>query len=190
MRRLFFVLLLVFLLLPELALLGFFTVGVLLSSQAGLPHGADVVVVLGGGDGARYTRGRELVQAGYSKNLLLIDPPAAERQHAMASLAGVQVWVDDRPHNSWQEAQNALALMRANGWRSALVVSDPPHLLRLRYTWASIFRGTGLSYTLIASNPPWWSAWRWWQNPQSERFVSGEVLKLGYYVLKYRFGIF
>ena len=35
---------------------------------------------------------------------------------------------------------------------SVLVVSDPPHLLRLRYTWASLMRGTDLEYFLIASD--------------------------------------
>ncbi len=71
----------------------------------------------------------------------------------------------------------------------SLVVSDPPHLLRLQYAWFSSFRGTDLIYTLIASNPPWWNPWRWWQNPVSVEFVESEVLKLGYYLLHYRFGL-
>lgn len=80
--------------------------------------------------------------------------------------------------------------MQANGWRSARVVSDPPHLLRVNYAWFSNFWDSDFSYTLIASNPPWWSAWRWWANPQSSSFVGDEVLKLGYCVARYRFGLF
>ena len=79
--------------------------------------------------------------------------------------------------------------MQAKGWRTVLVVSDPPHLLRLQYAWFSSFRGTDLTYTLIASNPPWWNPWRWWQNSVSVEFVESEVLKLGYYLLHYRFGL-
>ena len=79
--------------------------------------------------------------------------------------------------------------MQAKGWRTVLVVSDPPHLLRLQYAWFSSFLGSGLAYTLIASNPPWWQPWRWWQNPVSVEFVESEVLKLGYYLLHYRFGL-
>jgi uncharacterized SAM-binding protein YcdF (DUF218 family) len=185
-----FALLLVLLLLPEVALLGFFTAGAVLSSPAAVPHRADVVVVLGGGDGARYARGRELIKAGLSKRYLLINATASEQEDALRNLNQAEVSFDDLPINSWQEAQSVRAWMQAKGWRTALVVSDPPHLLRVQYAWASNFRGTDLAYTLIASNPPWWSAWRWWSNPQSARFVESEVLKLGYYVLRYRFGLF
>ncbi|MBK6558234.1 MAG: hypothetical protein IPG16_13925 [Comamonadaceae bacterium] len=78
--------------------------------------------------------------------------------------------------------------MQAEGLRSVMVVSEPPHLLRLRYTWGSVFRGSDPGYTLIASAPPWWSTWRWWQHPRAAAFVDSEFLKLGYYVARYRFG--
>lgn len=186
-----FWLLLVLLLVPEAALLGFFTVGVLLSAPASLPHYADVVVVLGGsGDGARYARGVELLKGGFSQRLVLIEPTVAERKDALQNLPGVEIWDDIFPGNSWGEAQATRARMQAKGWRTVLVVSDPPHMLRVRYSWASQFRGSDLSYTLVASNPPWWSAWRWWANTSASDFVGNEVLKLGYYVVRYRFGFF
>lgn len=188
MARAGLALLLACLLLPELALLGFFTAGALLSGSAQLPQTADVVVVLGGGDGARYERGRELVKAGFSDRLLLINALAAERKDAQAKLPHVEILFDDQPVNTWQEAQAVRARMQARGMHTVLVVSDPPHLLRMRYTWFSVFLGTDLSYTLISSNPPWWSAWRWWANPLSTSFVEEEILKLGYYVVRYRFG--
>jgi uncharacterized SAM-binding protein YcdF (DUF218 family) len=182
--------LLLFLSLPEFALLGFFTAGAVLSWPASLPHQADVIVVLGGdGSSGRYTRGLELLVAGYSRQLVLIEPNAEDRKHALADAPGAVIWDDVLPGNSWGEAMAARDRMQANGWRTALVVSDPPHLLRVGYAWSSNFLGSGLSYTLIASNPPWWSAWRWWANPQSSSFVGEEVLKLGYYVVRYRFGL-
>jgi hypothetical protein len=79
--------------------------------------------------------------------------------------------------------------MQAKGLKSVLVVSDPPHLLRVHYAWASHFWRTELAYTLIASTPPWWSPWRWWQNPQAKSFVTSELLKLGYYLVRYGFGL-
>lgn len=170
-------------------LLGYLTAGALLSFPAELPRSADVVVVLGGDDaGVRYIRGCELILAGHSKRLLLINRGASERKDALERLRGVEVRTDDLPINSWQEAQAVRAWMQAYGWRSVLVVSDPPHMLRLRYTWSSVFRGSDLSYFLIATDPPWWSAWRWWGNPLSANFVGSEVLKLGYYIVRFRFG--
>jgi uncharacterized SAM-binding protein YcdF (DUF218 family) len=180
-------LLFVFLLLSELGLLGFFSAGTVLSSAAGVPHDVDLVVVLGGGPD-RYPRGRDLVFAGYSKRFLLISPSASERKDAQNRLPGTELVVDDTPRNTWNEAQVVRTLMRANGWRTALVVSDPPHLMRAAYAWSSAFRGTDLTYTLISSDTPWWPGWRWWRNPQAADFVGSEVLKLGYYLLRYPFG--
>ncbi|MFZ4481588.1 MAG: YdcF family protein [Rhodoferax sp.] len=186
-HRVALTLLLAFLVLPELALLGFFSAGAVMSSPAALPHHADLVVVLGGG-ADRYPRARELVLAGNSERLLLINASASERKDAKARLPGIEVIFDDLPSNSWAEALSVRALMQAGGWHTALVVSDPPHLLRVEYSWSSAFRGTGLSYTLISSDPPWWPGWRWWRNPYASSFVGEEVLKLGYYALHYRFG--
>ena len=180
----------VILLSPELALLAFFSAGSVLSSPAAAPHAADVVVVLGGDDGPRYARGRELLLAGYAKRMILFEPNGAERQAALAQVPNVEIWDKVQPQNSWGEAQAVRTWMLAKGLQSALVVSDPPHLLRVSYSWWSAFRGTDLQYTPIAANPPWWPGWRWWRNPRAATFVDHEVLKLGYYLIRYRFGYF
>lgn len=182
-------LLLALLLVPEVALVGFFTVGAVLASPASQPHRADVVVVLGGGV-ERYPRGRDLVLAGYASRLIVFEPSAAERQDALAQVPNAEFWDDVKPQNTWGEALAVSSWMKRNGLQTALVVSDPPHLLRVAYSWSSHFRGASLSYTLVATEPAWWSTWRWWANFQSTRFVENEVLKLGYYVLRYRFGVF
>jgi len=190
-QRLQWVLLVVFLCLPELALLGFFATGAVLSASASMPRPADAVVVLGGDVslGGRYARGRDLVLAGYGQRLILLFPSAEQVRDAHARLPGVEVVQSTPDTGSWGEAEAVRQRMLAQGLRSVIVVSDPPHMLRLRYTWGSILRGTGLDYTLVATSPPWWPGWRWWRNPQATSFVGNEVLKLGGYVLKYRFGL-
>ena len=177
----------VFLLLPEWALVGFFTAGAALSSPASVPRAVDVVVVLGGGVD-RQVRGKALVLAGYSKRLLVINASEQERKDHQASLPSVELIFDNTPRHTWDEAQMARTRMQANGWHTALVVSDPPHLLRVAYAWSSALRGTDLTYTLISTEPPWWPGWRWWTNSTSAAFVDSEVLKLGYYVLRYPLG--
>jgi uncharacterized SAM-binding protein YcdF (DUF218 family) len=168
-----------------LALLGFFCAGAFLAWSASQPLRADAVVVLGGGDGARYARGRELVLAGFVQQLVLFEPNGDERQDAVAQFKSLEIWDGVRPQNTWQEAQAVRTWMQAIGLKSVLVVSDPPHLLRVHYAWASNFWRTELAYTLVASTPPWWSPWRWWQNPQAKAFVTRELLKLGYYLVRY-----
>jgi len=181
-----------FLCLPELALLGFFSTGALLAAPAGAARPVDAVVVLGGdaGVGGRYARGRDLVLAGYSKRLVLLYPSAVQLRDARARLPGVEIVDSMNERGSWGEAMAVRDLMRLEGLRTVMVVSDPPHMLRLRYTWGSVLRGTDMDYTLVATTPTWWPGWRWWRNPQASDFVGNEVLKLGYYVVRYRFGFF
>lgn len=175
--------------LPLVCCLAWLTAGAILAAPAGVAGKADVVAVLGGDDGPRYQVGRQLVLDGYSKRLLLINPSAAVREDAAFHLAGVELVEEFSPRDTWSEAQALRTHMQANGWQSALVVSDPPHMLRMQYAWWSVFRGTGLTFTLIATAPPWWHPWRWWQNPQARGFVKAEVMKLGYYLVVYRFGL-
>ena len=173
-----------------LAGFGFLAAGALLASPAALPQRADLVVVLGGGpDGARYKRGRQLVLDGFSTSMWQSNPKAVERVDALGKLPGVGVHFDSVPGNTWQEAQAVQEWMQSHGYKSALVVSDPPHLLRVGYAFASNLWGNGLRFTLVASEPTWWSAWSWWTNQQSELFVKAEVVKLGYYLVRYRFGL-
>ncbi len=174
--------------LPVVASLTSLVAGAMLAAPAGVARKADMVAVLGGDNGPRYQVGRQLVLDGYSMRLLLIHPSAAVQKDAASHLAGVELLEEFAPRDTWSEAQALRTHMLANGWQSVLVVSDPPHMLRMQYAWWSVFRGTGLTYTLIATAPPWWHPWRWWQDPQARGFVKSEVMKLGYYFLVYRFG--
>ena len=177
--------------LAGLAMVPFLLAGALLSSPAAAPRTVDAVVVLGG-DGRlsleRYARGRDLVLAGYSKRLILFYPSADDLRDASARVPEVEVVACMPAPGSWGEAKVVSERMQAEGMRSVMVVSDPPHMLRLRYTWGSILRGTGLHYTLVATTPPWWPGWHWWASQDAAQFVGSEVLKLGYYMAKYRFG--
>jgi len=179
-----------FLCLPELALLGFFSMGALLAAPAAAPRPADAVVVLGGDVslGGRYAQVVELVRSGHAQRMILLYPGADQVRDVRASLPGVEVMDATPAPGSWGEAQAVRQRMVAEGLRSVLLVSDPPHMLRLRYAWGANFQGTGLFYQLVATTPPWWTGWRWWRNPGASDFVGNEVLKLGCYVLKYRFG--
>ena len=185
---------LVLLLFLALTLLGFLSLGHLLSFPADRPQIADAVVVLGGDNdgsgrlGQRYKLGLAMLQASKSQSLVLIAPSDAERKDAEAQVSGVHFWYGLQFDGSWKEALTTRDRMKAMGWRSVLVVSDPPHMLRLRYVWESNFNNTGLKYTLIATEPAWWSHWLWWRNPEAFNFVRDEVLKLGYYIFRYSFG--
>lgn len=166
----------------------FLYLGYLLSNSDPIPAKVDIVIVLGGGDGARIDKACELLKQGVTKRLLLINAKQSEIDAVHAASAGTLVLFENRPRSTWQEAQTSQVWMQAHQWKSMLVVSDPPHLLRVRYAWYSIFRNDDVDYHIAASSPRWWSRWLWWRDPFAQEFVKNEVLKLAYYLYQYRFG--
>ena len=175
--------------LPALAWTLWWSLGAILEWPASEPVAADAVVVLGEDPGHRYLRGKELLLAGYAKTLVLILPLPHVLQDANGHLPGVTIHIDRTADSTWTEAQIMRRWMAANGVRHVLVVSDPQHMLRVSYSWGSVFRGSGLRYTLVAAPQANWSAWHWWENEGVAIGVGMEVLKLVYYVGRYRFGL-
>jgi uncharacterized SAM-binding protein YcdF (DUF218 family) len=187
----------VLLLTTVLAVVGFRQLGVFVSQGAALPAPADAIAVLGGDDGHRVLKGIALWRAGLAPNVVLtgIEGAPAETREAYfnwrarkfldAGVAEDALVFDDQATNSFEEAAAVLALMKQHGWRQVLVVSDPPHMRRLGWTWDRVFAGSGLSFSLVASEPNWWDADHWWRSEKAGQFVLTEVVKMGYYLVKY-----
>ncbi|MBF0587288.1 YdcF family protein [Prosthecochloris sp. N3] len=169
--------------------------GYQLSRYAGEPVRSDVIIVLGGDDGLRVTTGGNLYAGGYAPHVLLtgIDkryytpgrPNWRERRMMDAGVPDSMIHIDTVSESSWDEAVNALERMENNNWQNALVISDPPHMLRLHNTWSKAFEGSSKRFVLVATAPEWWNPWLWWNNPTSSRFVISEVQKNLYYSLRY-----
>lgn len=172
----------------SLLIVAWWSAGAVLQWPAVAPGPADAVIVLGGGDGARYQKGRALILAGFAKTLMISHPDSAALKDSALRLRGVMVHTDKHSDSSWNEAEAMRRWMAREGIRDVLVVSDPPHLLRLSFACWGVFRGSGMSYRFIASEPPWWSAWRWWDNESAALFAGTEVMKFGYYLVRYRLG--
>ncbi len=142
-------------------------------SQSDGARRADVIVILGcqvwPGErpspalAARTQHGINLYKEGYAPRLLLTGgvgtyPPAeAEVMRRMAVAAGVPssaLVIDDTAHSTEESMQTLRQLMDAQGWKTALIVSDPFHILR------SETMATDLAikaYGSPASNSPTWT---------------------------------
>jgi uncharacterized SAM-binding protein YcdF (DUF218 family) len=170
--------------------------GYWLAAPARPPAPADAIVVLGGDDGGRLVRGLELYRGGYAPTIVLTGIEHGRRATRSAYLTwraeflvrqGVPrsaLRYDTESDNSYEEATNVRSLMEKQRWRSVLVVSDPPHMRRLSWTWERVFRDTGLHYVLVASEPDWWSPGDWWRDEKSGAFVLMEYIKLAYYIAR------
>lgn len=169
--------------------------GLLVSMHSTKPEKADIIVILGGDDGLRVSKGGDLYKAGYAKHVLLtgIDsryyrpnhPNWRERKLMARGVPRKHIIVDTWSETSWEEAENTSELMDKKGWKSALVVSDPPHMLRLNKTWKKAFTGTNKRFRLVATTPSWWNPLLWWRNTISYRFVVNELKKNIYYLVTY-----
>ena len=143
-------------------------------SQVDGARRVDVIIVLGSAvwQGERaspslYARTQHaiaLYRAGYASHFILSggvggNPPSeAEVMQRLAASAGVPaeaLVLEDRSHSTEENLANAKALMDARGWRSAIIVSDPFHLLRAEI----IARDLGIdAYGSGASSSPTYTA--------------------------------
>lgn len=175
---------------------GYLSLGFLVSFHASKPDKADVIVVLGGDDGLRVRKGAELYKKGFARHILLtgIDsryyrpshPNWRERKLMALGVPRSAIEVDTWSETTWEEAENAAETMDRKGWDSAIVVSDPPHMLRLHQSWKRAFeKAPKKRFILVATAPEWWNRWLWWQNRTSQRFVISEVKKNLFYSVMY-----
>ena len=176
---------------------GILGAGHFLVAPAQPPVKADLLVTLGGDNGARADRVLALYREGFAPRVLLTGPEGGHSKTRAAHLnwrarylidEGVPETVllfDRRSKSSWEEAVNTLKLMQAMGMDRVLVVSDPPHMRRLSWVWGRVFAESGRHYTLVASDMEDWDAQRWWRISSNAQFVFAEYIKLAYYLVQY-----
>lgn len=142
-------------------------------SQTDAARRADVIVVLGcqvwPGErpspalAARTRHGIDLYRSGYAPRMILSGgvgtyPPAeAEVMRRMAVTAGVPqdaLVIDDTAHSTEDSMRTIKQLMNSHGWKTALIVSDPFHLLRSE----TMARDLSIeAYGSPASDSPTWT---------------------------------
>ncbi len=193
MKLLFKRALIFLLLISATVAVSFFSLGILVSQYADRPEKTDVIIVLGGDNGLRVHKGAELYNAGYASHIILtgIDqrfyhpehPNWRERRMMTLGVPKVAIKVDSKSRTTWEEAMNTSKTMERKGWRSAMIVSDPPHLLRLHQTWSRAFEGSSKTFILVPTKPTWWHQILWWRNDKSYQFVISEIQKNIFYVV-------
>lgn len=180
-----------------LIILGALKVGHWLSVPGNVPTHGDIIVALGGGGIERVQSALKLYREGYAKKILLTgmgSGPGQSPSHYLhwesrflvdGGVSSEALLFDDRSRNSYEEANNTALLMKNRQWKTALVISDPPHLRRLDMVWGQACVRYGLEYRLIATEPQTWDAAGWWRDKVWAKFVGMELLKLSYYAMAY-----
>lgn len=160
------------------------------------PGKSDVMMVLGGGTGAREELAAKLYQQGLApvviasgEELLL---PGIHRTFAQISTDYLEVL--GVPHNSIilfttttstrDEALQSLDLAKQKGWRSIIVVTDSFHTRRTWFVFRQVYRGSGVQFTMVAAHSSWYQPEHWWNDERSLLAIVGEYQKLVYYLFK------
>lgn len=149
------------------------------------PH--DIVIAMGGGQHClRLQYAAELYRKGFGRKLLLsgieaFEGVAAEekvRQQAVnQGVPAADVFIVTNTFNTRTEADKVAALMRQQGWKSALIVTEPSHTRRAHYTLQRAAPDLAFSATPVPAEwPGVWRPERWWTRHTDTRHTIREVL--------------
>jgi len=175
----------------------FLEAGGFLAAPSSDPSHADLIIALGGDNGARVLLAAKLWKKGIASHILLTgleeQPIKTRNQYlnwrvkflTVQNIPKDAIMFDIHSRNSFEEALNTFQLMQKHHWESALVISDPPHMRRLNWVWSNTFNSTGMEYILVQTHPAWWDEDHWWANEASAQFVLMEYIKFAYYVFQY-----
>lgn len=143
------------------------------------PGKTDLIISTSGAP-ARIAKAAELLRLGYAERVLVT---TAESYGLMVGrgVAPEKIlrasWSAD---TTYQEGLQIKELLAGRGYTSALVVSDPYHLLRVRWTLRHLFAGDCLQFLFISSDSSEFQGF-WWDNRNSRLFVLSELPKIVYY---------
>lgn len=158
---------------------------------------ADAIVVLGGncGEYPRVRHALQLYQGGYAPTVVMSGGTMAGTgiacSSAQISLEAAQslglpadaAIVADGAQTTYDEAVNIRRLTQQHGWQSLIIVTSPLHTRRAARTFRTLLPET----TIYVSLAPYADrdAGPWWQDEDDLVAVVNEVLKLGFYWVKY-----
>jgi uncharacterized SAM-binding protein YcdF (DUF218 family) len=148
---------------------------------------ADVVIVLGGGRHClRLQYGAELYRKQFARKLVLsgIEAPTGSTAEGNVPQRAIRQGVAEADiqvvKNTWHtraEAEELTSLMRAQGWRSALIVTDPSHTRRAHYILQRAAPELAFAAAPVPQEwPQVWRAERWWTRRGDMRYTLREFL--------------
>ena len=147
------------------------------------PKPADVIIVLSGGTD-RVEEGVTLYKLGYANKILFSGDGSPDMAIQAESLGVPQnnILIENNSQSTIENAKYSAAIMEAQGFKSAIVVTSPYHTRRASILFANFFRGWNLTICSVPFTSS--TASNWWKNPYLERTVISEYMKIAlHYIL-------
>ena len=149
---------------------------------------ADVIIVLGGGDGDREDYGSQLYRQGLAGHVIATGAPAGTDTEALDlvrhGVPRAAIILANGTQNTHEDALRSRQLMQDHHWHTALLVTDRFHIRRSLWTFRTAFDGDSLEVRPAPVVGGWFDAGRWWQTDRGFVAVNDEYLKLIYYFVR------
>ncbi|PTB88132.1 hypothetical protein C9925_00260 [cyanobacterium G8-9] len=153
------------------------------------PVKSDIIVCLGGGTVERLNTAVKLFTDGYSKEnkVMLIGESYDTKEYLKSTYPSVDIEQHHEPKNTKEEVLYIKSYMSEYGYKTALVVTDPPHSRRVRIL-DIILSVDGVSEStlhLVSSKVDWWKAKKYYDDKRSGETVLSESIRILYTILCY-----
>ena len=165
------------------------------------PSPVDVVVVLGGGADFRPFKAAELYHAGLTKRILVANvkpsPTAelglhrSETDISIGVLTNKSVPLENiirfgqNVTSTRDEARALRDWVSTNQIKTVAIPTDPFHTRRVNWFFTRELRGTGVRVITPVASPREYTTTNWWTCEEGLIAFQNEVIKSGYYRLKY-----
>lgn len=147
----------------------------------------DVIVVLSGDRGERMEHGAHLFHGGAADRIIVSGGPVYQEtavadlmfRHAVGlGVPAACIIKEAQAQNTQENALFVKELMDAYGFKSAIVVSSPYHMRRVRLVFERVFTGEGTRLIYSAAPSESFDPNRWWETAQGKRLVISELVKV------------
>ena len=163
------------------------------------PVKADIIVCLGGGDHHRINRSLELYRDGYAKKGLLLltgdDVTPARKRRGYKDFrvrllkekySEIQYAHFPDLTSTREEVKYIKNYMKDHAYKSALIVTDPPH--SGRYSLLNILiRVEGdenMTFHMVSSGVKWWDRKHYYKNKFARKYTIRQFIKIPYNIFK------
>lgn len=142
------------------------------------PVKSDVVICLGGGTIERVKKSIEMVEEGYANKMILLGESWYNQPYIKKNHPDIPVEIDETPKNTEEEVLFLKQYMQKRKYKSALIVTDPPHSARVKLlsSLISVEGDDTMTFRLIGSDVGWWNANEYYKNERARNAVKHEVM--------------
>ncbi len=153
------------------------------------PVKSDIIVCLGGGTIDRVKKSIELLEQGYAGKqvFLLIGESWYNQPYIAKNHPNIPLVIDEGPKNTKEEVLFIKQYMKKHSYKSALIVTDPPHSRRvsLLTSLISVEGDEGMTFRMIGSGVKWWDKENYYENKRARSSVEHEIMGILYSFFTY-----